>query len=59
MDEDGIYLVDGIVILEYFFRKVLVFFVFREGWLDVVMGFLWFEGFLVKYWDGFEFKIDI
>ncbi|KAK3379559.1 hypothetical protein B0T24DRAFT_162191 [Lasiosphaeria ovina] len=58
-EEDGIRLVDGIVIPEHSFRKASAFFALREGRPDAATGFLRPEGLLAKHRDGSELKIDI
>ncbi|VBB86898.1 Putative serine/threonine-protein kinase [Podospora comata] len=58
-DEDGIHLVDGIVIPEHSFRKASAFLALREGRPDAATGFLRPEGLPAKHRDGSELKIDI
>lgn len=58
-DEDGIHLVDGIVIPEHSFRKAAAFVALKEGQPDAATGFLRPEGLPARHRDGCELKIDI
>ncbi|GAB1320593.1 serine/threonine protein kinase [Madurella fahalii] len=58
-DEDGIHLVDGIVIPEHSFRKAAAFVALKEGQPDAATGFLRPEGLPARHRDGSELKIDI
>ncbi|KAK3375394.1 hypothetical protein B0H63DRAFT_278301 [Podospora didyma] len=58
-EEDGIRLVDGIVIPEHSFRKAAAFLALREGRPDAANGFLRPEGLPARHRDGSELKIDI
>lgn len=58
-EEDGVSLVDGIVIPEHSFRKAAAFLALREGRPDAATGFLRPEGLPAKHRDGSELRIDI
>ncbi|KAL0473653.1 serine/threonine protein kinase [Neurospora intermedia] len=58
-DEDGIDLVDGIVIPEHSFRKAAAFLALKEGRPDAATSLLRPEGLPAKHRDGSELKIDI
>jgi protein-serine/threonine kinase len=58
-EEDGIQLVDGIVIPEHSFRKAAAFLALKEGRPDAATGFLRPEGLPAKHRDGSELRIDI
>ncbi|KAK3990621.1 putative serine/threonine-protein kinase [Cladorrhinum sp. PSN332] len=57
--EDGIHLVEGIVIPEHSFRKASAFLALKEGRPDAATGFLRPEGLPARHRDGSELKIDI
>jgi protein-serine/threonine kinase len=57
-DEDGIGLVDGIVIPEHSFRKARAFLALRDGKADAASYFLRPDGLPAKHRDGSEIKID-
>ncbi|EHK96778.1 putative Serine/threonine-protein kinase ppk6 [Glarea lozoyensis 74030] len=57
-DEDGIGLVDGIVIPEHSFRKARAFLALRDGKADAASYFLRPDGLRAKHRDGSEIKID-
>ncbi|KAK0646572.1 hypothetical protein B0T16DRAFT_429382 [Cercophora newfieldiana] len=58
-EEDGVQLVDGIVIPEHSFRKAAAFLALKEGRPDAATGFLRPEGLPAKHRDGSELRIDI
>ncbi|KAK3322433.1 hypothetical protein B0H66DRAFT_601887 [Apodospora peruviana] len=58
-EEDGIQLVEGIVIPEHSFRKASAFLALREGRPDAGTSFLRPEGLPARHRDGSELKIDI
>ena len=58
-EEDGIHLVDGIVIPEHSFRKASAFLALKEGRPDAATGFLRPDGLPAKHRDGSELRIDI
>ncbi len=58
-EEDGIKLVDNIVIPEHSFRKASAFLALKEGRPDAASGFLRPEGVPARHRDGSELKIDI
>ncbi|KAK3944666.1 Serine/threonine-protein kinase ppk6 [Diplogelasinospora grovesii] len=58
-DEDGIRLVDGIVVPEHSFRKASAFLALKEGRPDAATSFLRPEGLPAKHRDGSELKIDV
>lgn len=58
-DEDGVHLVDGIVVPEHSFRKASAFLGLREGRPDAANTFLRPEGLPAKHRDGTELKIDV
>jgi protein-serine/threonine kinase len=57
-DEDGVQLVDGIVIPEHSFRRARAFLALREGKADAASYFLRPDGLLAKHRDGSSIKID-
>lgn len=57
--EDGIQLVDGIVIPEHSFRKASAFLALKEGRPDAATGFLRPDGLPARHRDGSELKIDV
>ncbi len=58
-DEDGINLVDGMVVPEHSFRKASSFLALREGRPDAATSFLRPEGLPARHRDGSELKIDV
>jgi len=58
-EEDGIHLVDGIVIPEHSFRRARAFLALRDGKADVASYFLRPDGLPAKHRDGSEIKIDV
>lgn len=58
-EEDGIQLLDGIVVPEHSFRKASAFLGLREGRPDAANSFLRPEGLLAKHRDTSELKIDV
>ncbi|KAF3769860.1 hypothetical protein M406DRAFT_86676 [Cryphonectria parasitica EP155] len=58
-EEDGVQLVDGIVVPEHSFRKASAFLGLREGRPDAANSFLRPEGLLARHRDGSELKIDV
>ncbi|KAL2128731.1 hypothetical protein VTI74DRAFT_8721 [Chaetomium olivicolor] len=58
-EEDGIHLVDGIVIPEHSFRKASAFLALKEGQPDAATGFLRPDGLPARHRDGSQLKIDI
>ncbi len=58
-DEDGIRLVDGIVIPEHSFRRARAFLALRDGKADAASYFLRPDGLPAKHKDGSEIKIDV
>ena len=57
-EEDGIGLVDGIVLPEHSFRKARAFLALRDGKEDAASYFLRPDGLTAKHRDGSEIKID-
>ncbi|TVY56169.1 Serine/threonine-protein kinase ppk6, partial [Lachnellula cervina] len=57
-DEDGVRLVDGIVVPEHSFRRARAFLAVREGKADAASYFLRPDGLPAKHRDGSEIKID-
>jgi protein-serine/threonine kinase len=57
-EEDGIGLVDGIVIPEHSFRKARAFLALRDSKADAASYFLRPDGLRAKHRDGSEIKID-
>jgi len=58
-DEEGVQLVDGIVIPEHSFRKASALIALRDGRPDAAASFLRPEGLPAKHRDGAELKIDV
>ena len=58
-ENDGIQLVDGIVVPEHSFRKASAFLALKEGRPDAATSFLRPEGLPARHRDGSELKIDI
>jgi protein-serine/threonine kinase len=58
-EEDGVHLVDGIVIPEHSFRRARAFLALREGKAEAASYFLRPDGLPAKHRDGSEIKIDI
>lgn len=58
-EEDGIQLIEGIVIPEHSFRKASAFLALKEGRPDAATSFLRPEGLSARHRDGSELKIDI
>jgi protein-serine/threonine kinase len=58
-DEDGVRLVDGIVIPEHSFRRAQAFLALRDGKADAASYFLRPDGLPAKHRDGSEIKIDV
>ncbi|OIW33923.1 Pkinase-domain-containing protein [Coniochaeta ligniaria NRRL 30616] len=58
-DQDGINLLEGIVVPEHSFRKASAFLGLREGRADAATSFLRPEGLPAKHRDGSELKIDV
>ncbi|KAK3357499.1 hypothetical protein B0T25DRAFT_160855 [Lasiosphaeria hispida] len=58
-EDDGIQLMDGIVIPEHSFRKASAFLALKEGRPDAATGFLRPEGLPARHRDGSELKIDV
>lgn len=58
-EEDGVHLVDGIVVPEHSFRKASAYLALREGRPDAANTFLRPEGLPAKHRDGTELKIDV
>lgn len=58
-EEDGIQLVDGIVVPEHSFRKASAFLGLREGRPDAANSFLRPEGLRARHRDTSELKIDV
>ncbi|TPX17374.1 uncharacterized protein E0L32_012160 [Thyridium curvatum] len=58
-EEDGIHLVDGMVVPEHSFRKASAFLALREGRPDAATSFLRPEGLPGKHRDGSELRIDV
>jgi protein-serine/threonine kinase len=56
--EDGVHLVDGIVIPEHSFRRARAFLALRDGKADAASYFLRPDGLPAKHRDGSEIKID-
>jgi protein-serine/threonine kinase len=59
VDEDGVNLVDGIVVPEHSFRKASAFLGLREGRPDAATSFLYPDGLPARHRDGSELKIDV
>jgi protein-serine/threonine kinase len=57
-EEDGVHLVDGIVIPEHSFRRARAFLALRDGKADAASYFLRPDGLPAKHRDGSEIKID-
>lgn len=57
-DEDGVQLVDGIVVPEHSFRRARAFLALRDGKPDAAAYFLRPDGLPAKHRDGSEIKID-
>ncbi|KAE8451219.1 hypothetical protein EG329_004383 [Mollisiaceae sp. DMI_Dod_QoI] len=57
-EEDGVQLVDGIVIPEHSFRRARAFLALRDGKADAASYFLRPDGLPAKHRDGAEIKID-
>ncbi|TVY35921.1 Serine/threonine-protein kinase [Lachnellula subtilissima] len=57
-DEDGVRLVDGIVVPEHSFRRARAFLAVRDGKADAASYFLRPDGLPAKHRDGSEIKID-
>jgi protein-serine/threonine kinase len=57
-EEDGVHLVDGIVIPEQSFRRARAFLALRDGKADAASYFLRPDGLPAKHRDGSEIKID-
>jgi len=57
-EEDGVQLVDGIVIPEHSFRRARAFLALRDGKADAASYFLRPDGLPAKHRDGSEIKID-
>ncbi|KAL2752526.1 hypothetical protein ACRALDRAFT_1065643 [Sodiomyces alcalophilus JCM 7366] len=58
-EEDGIQLVDGIVVPEHSFRRASAFLALRQGRPDAATAFLRTEGVRAKHRDGSELTIDV
>jgi protein-serine/threonine kinase len=58
-EEEGIRLVDGIVIPEHSFRRARAFLALRDGKADAASYFLQPDGLPAKHRDGSEIKIDV
>lgn len=58
-EEDGIQLMEGIVIPEHSFRKASAFLALKEGRPDAATSFLRPEGLSARHRDGSDLKIDI
>ena len=57
-EEDGVRLVDGLVIPEHSFRRARAFLALRDGKADAASYFLRHDGLPAKHRDGSEIKID-
>ncbi|KEZ46867.1 hypothetical protein SAPIO_CDS0195 [Scedosporium apiospermum] len=58
-EEDGIEMVDGIVVPEHNFRKASTYVAIREGRTDAAAAFLRPEGVPAKHRDGASLRIDV
>ena len=58
VEEDGVQLIDGIVIPEHSFRRARAFLALRDGKADAASYFLRPDGLPAKHRDGSEIKID-
>jgi protein-serine/threonine kinase len=58
-DEDGVQLVDGLVIPEHSFRRARAFLALRDGKSDAPSYFLRPDGLPAKHRDGSEIKIEV
>jgi protein-serine/threonine kinase len=58
-DEDGVEMVDGIVIPEHSFRRAQAFLALRDGSSDAASYFLRPDGLPARHRDGCEIKIDV
>ena len=58
-EEDGIRLIDGLVIPEHSFRRARAFLALRDGKADAASYFLRPDGLPAKHRDGSEIKIDV
>lgn len=59
MDEDGVQLVEGIVVPEHSFRKASAFQALREGRPEAATAFLRPDGLKARHRDGFELRVDV
>lgn len=57
-EEDGVHLVDGIVVPEHSFRRARAFLALRDGRADAASYFLRPDGLPAKHRDGSEIRID-
>ncbi|KAI9737709.1 MAG: hypothetical protein M1818_005713 [Claussenomyces sp. TS43310] len=58
-EEDGVELVDGMVIPEHSFRRAQAFVALRDGRVDAASYFMCPDGLPAKHRDGSEIKIDV
>ena len=58
-EEDGVRLVDGLVIPEHSFRRARAFLALRDGKADAASHFLRPDGLLAKHRDGSDMRIDM
>ncbi|KAF7563785.1 hypothetical protein G7046_g322 [Stylonectria norvegica] len=59
IEEDGIQLLDGMVVPEHRFRKASAFLGLKEHRADAAAAFLNPEGLLAKHRDGSDLKVDV
>lgn len=59
IDEDGIQLLDGMVVPEHRFRKASAFLALKEQWPDAASAFLHPAGLRAKHRDGSDLKVDV
>ncbi|KAL4726472.1 serine/threonine protein kinase [Fusarium chlamydosporum] len=59
IDEDGIQLLDGMVVPEHRFRKASAFLALKENRPDAASAFLYPAGLSAKHRDGSDLKIDV
>lgn len=59
VEDEGVQLIDGIIVPEHSFRKAAAFLEFREGRIDASVNFLRPEGLSAKHRDRSELRIDV
>lgn len=58
-DEDGVELIDGMVVPEHSFRRARAFLTIKDGITDLTSSFLRPDGLPAKHRDGQDIKIDV